>query len=119
MDYYQLVSTSQKRVLASPFCFRGERLAAFYLKEAAIRIARTLRESKACPTVYGCYSQPDGTYLIGLASARAGGKYRQTISLRKVSGQLPASVEVWKSVTRLRVMFSLDAFARDCLGMRM
>ena len=114
---YRLVSTGRKRVMESPFCLCGERIAAFYMRETALRMARMLRESEWCKTVYGCYSQPDGTYLIGLASARAGGKYRQTISLRKVPGKLPASVEVWKSVTRGRVTFSLDAFARTCLDM--
>ena len=117
MDYYQLVSTSRKRELVSPFCFRGERLAAFYLEEAALRMATILKDSPKCPTVYGCYLQPDGTWLIGPASARPVGKYRQTLSLRKVSGKLPASVEVWKSVTRLRVVYFLDAFARSCLDM--
>ena len=116
MDYYQLVSTSRKRELVSPFCFRGERVAAFCLEEAAIRMAKCLRDNPKCPTVYGCYRQPDGTWLIGPASARPVGKYWQTLSLRKVSGKLPASVEVWKSVTVGRVVFSLDAFVRSCLA---
>ena len=80
-------------------------------------MATILKDSPKCPTVYGCYRQPDGTWLIGPASARPVGKYRQTLSLRKVSGKLPASVEVWKSVTRLRVVYFLDAFARSCLDM--
>ena len=80
-------------------------------------MAKCLRDNPECPTVYGCYRQPDGAWLIGPASARPVGKYRQTLSWRKVSGKLPASVEVWKSVTRGRVVFSLDAFVRSCLGL--
>ena len=64
MDYYQLVSTSPKRELVCPFCFPGERLAAFYLEETALRMPTI---SLKCPTVYGCYLQPDGTWLIGRA----------------------------------------------------
>ena len=44
--YYRLVSTSRKRELVSPFCFRGKRIAEFYLNEASIRLARILRESE-------------------------------------------------------------------------
>ena len=73
---YRLVSTSPKRVVESPFCLSGERIAAFYLEETALKIARALRESK-WKTVYGCYAQPDGTFLIGLASARAAGSGRR------------------------------------------
>lgn len=112
---YRLVSTSRERVVESPFCLGGERVAAFYLMEAALKMARILRESEKCPTVYGCYRQPDGTYLIGPASARAVGKYRQTLALREVTEKINASVEVWKSVTAGRVSGPLDAFARVCL----
>lgn len=81
---YKLKSTSPKRVVESPFCLCGERIAAFYLKETALRMARMLREGEWCKTVYGCYSQPDGTFLIGPASALPVGKYRQTLALREV-----------------------------------
>ena len=111
---YRLVSTSRKRVVESPFCLCGERIAAFYLEEAALKIARALRESE-WKTVYGCYAQPDGTFLIGLASARAGGKFRQKISLRKVSGKLNPAVETWKNVSAKRISGPLDAFVRSCL----
>ena len=115
MDYYQLVSTSRKRVIESPFCLCGERIAAFYLEEAALKIARALRESK-WKTVYGCYAQPDGSFLIGLASARAGGRFRQKISLRRVSGELDPSVPVWKNVSARRVIGELADFVRACLA---
>ena len=117
-DYYRLVSTSRKRELVSSFCFRGKRIAAFYLEEAALKIARALRESE-WKTVYGCYDQPDGSFLIGLASARAGGKFRQKIALQKLPGPSNASVEVWKNVTAGRIVGTLDAFARTCLNTRM
>ena len=117
-DYYRLVSTSRKRELVSPFCFRGKRIAEFYQKEAALKIARTLRESE-WKTVYGCYDQPDGSFLIGLASARAGGKFRQKIALQRLPGPPDASVEVWKTVTAGRISVPLAAFARTCLAMRM
>ena len=45
-EIYQLVSTDRKRVVESPFCRCGERIAAFYMEEAALKIARALRESK-------------------------------------------------------------------------
>ena len=111
---YRLVSTSRKRVVESPFCLFGERIAAFYLEEAALKIARALRESK-WKTVYGCYAQPDGTFLIGLASARAGGRFRQKISLRRVSGELDPSVPVWKNVSAKRVICELAEFVQTCL----
>ena len=111
---YRLVSTSRKRVLESPFCLCGERIAAFYLEEAALKIARALRESK-WKTVYGCYAQPDGTFLIGLASARAGGRFRQKISLRRVTGKLAPSVPVWKNVRVRRVIGELADFVQTCL----
>ena len=114
-EYYRLVSTSRKRELVSPFCFRGKRIAEFYLNEASIRMARILRESEECPTVYGCYVQLDGSFLIGLASARAGGKFRQKIALQRLPGPPDASVEVWKSVTAGRISGPLAAFARTCL----
>ena len=116
-DYYRLVSTSRKRELVSPFCFRGKRIAAFYLEETALKIARALRESE-WKTVYGCYDQPDGSFLIGLASARAGGKFRQKIALQRLPGPPDASVDVWKTVTAGRITGPLDAFARTCLNMR-
>ena len=112
---FKLVSTSRKRVLESPFCLSGERIAAFYLEEAALRIARALRESK-WKTVYGCYAQPDGSFLIGLASARAGGRFRQKISLRRVSGELDSSVPVWKNVSVRRVTGELADFVQTCLA---
>ena len=112
---YRLVSTSRERVIESPFCLGGERIAAFYLEETALKMARILRESEKCPTVYGCYRQPNGTYLIGPASARPVGKYRQTLEARKVSGTVDASTEVWKNVTTRRILDPLDAFVRRCL----
>ena len=111
---YRLVSTGRKRVVESPFCLCGERVAAFYLEEAALKIARALWESK-WKTVYGCYAQPDGSFLIGLASARAGGKFRQKISLRKVEGKLTPSVPVWKNVSAKRVIGELADFVQTCL----
>ena len=117
-DYYRLVSTSRKRALVSPFCFRGKRIAAFYHEEAAMKIARALRESE-WKTVYGCYAQPDGSFLIGLASARAGGKFRQKIALQRIPGPPDASAEVWKTVTADRITGPLDVFARSCLNTRM
>ena len=111
---YRLVSTCRKRVMESPFCLCGERIAAFYLEEAALKIARALRESK-WKTVYGCYAQPDGSFLIGLASARAGGRFRQKISLRRVSGQSAPSVPAWKNVSARRVVGELADFVRACL----
>ena len=111
---YKLVSTSRKRVVESPFCLCGERIAAFYLEETALKIARALRESK-WKTVYGCYAQPDGTFLIGLASARAGGRFRQKISLRRVTGKLAPSVPVWKNVSVRRVIGELADFVQTCL----
>ena len=116
-DYYRLVSTSRKRELVSPFCFRGKRIAEFYQEEAALKIARALRESE-WKTVYGCYDQPDGSFLIGLASARAGGKFRQKIALQRLPGPPDASVEVWKSVTAGRISGPLDSFARTCVNTR-
>ena len=115
VNYSRLVSTSRKRELASPFCLCGERVAAFYQETAALKIARALRES-GWKTVYGCYDQPDGSFLIGLASARAGGKFRQKISLRKVEGKLAPSVPVWKNVSAKRVAGELADFVRDCLA---
>ena len=112
---YRLVSTSRKRVVESPFCLCGERVAAFYLEEAALRMARALRESK-WKTVYGCYAQPDGSFLIGLASARPVGKYRQTLAIREVKDTVEPSVPVWKSVTARRVANELDAFVKSCLA---
>ena len=112
---YRLVSTSRKRVLESPFCLCGERIAAFYLEEASLRMARMLRESAWCRTVYGCYDQPGGTFLIGPASARAGGRFRQKISLRRVTGKLAPSVPVWKNVRVRRVIGELADFVQTCL----
>ena len=112
---YKLVSTSPKRELVSPFCFRGERVAAFCLEEAAIRMAKCLRDSPKCPTVYGCYRQPNGTWLIGPSSARPVGKFRQTLALREVKGKIKPDVPVWKSVTVGRVKGPLNAFAQACL----
>ena len=114
-DYYRLVSTSRKRELVSPFCFRGKRIAAFYHEEAAMKIARALRESE-WKTVYGCYAQPDGSFLIGLASARASGKFRQKIALERLPGPPDVSVDVWKTVTAGRISGPLAAFARSCLS---
>ena len=112
---YRLVSVNRKRTVKSPFCLLGERIAAFYFEEAALRMARILRVSDMCQTVYGCYLQPDGSYLIGPASACRHGKYCQTLRLQEVDGPLDASVEVWKSVTAKRVAEPLDEFVRDCL----
>ena len=112
---YRLVSTSRERVIESPFCLGGERIAAFYLEETALKMARILRESDACPTVYGCYRQPDGTFLIGPASARPVGKYRQTLGLRKVNEPVAAATEVWQNVSAKRLSGPLDAFVRTCL----
>ena len=95
----------------------GKRIAAFYLEEAALKIARALRESE-WKTVYGCYDHPDGSFLIGLASARAGGKFRQKIALQRLPGPPDASVEVWRTVTAGRISGPLDAFARSCLNTR-
>ena len=114
-EIYRLVSTSRKRVVESPFCLCGERIAAFYLWETALRMARMLREGEWCKTVYGCYSQPDGTFLIGPASALPVGKYRQTLALREVKGALDPSVPVWKNVTVRRILSDVDAFVRSCL----
>ena len=114
-EIYRLVSTSRKRVVESPFCLCGERIAAFYLRETALRMARMLRESEWCKTVYGCYSQPDGTFLIGPASALPVGKYRQTLVVREVKGALDPSVPVWKNVTVRRILSDVDAFVRSCL----
>ena len=50
------------------------------------------------------------------ASARAGGKFRQKISLRKESGKLAPSVPVWKNVSAKRVAGELADFVRDCLA---
>ena len=111
---YKLVSTSQKRVVESPFCLLGERIAAFYFEEPALKMARALRESK-WKTVDGCYAQPDGSFLIGLASARAGGRFRQKISLRRVTGKLAPSVPVWKNVSVRRVIGELADFVQACL----
>ena len=113
---YRLVSTSPKRVVESPFCLCGERVAAFYLEEAALKMARMLRESAWCKTVYGCYDQPGGAFLIGPASARPVGKYRQTLALREISDKADPSVPVWKSVTAGRVANELDTFVRSCLA---
>ena len=113
---YKLVSTSRKRVVESPFCLCGERIAAFYLEEASLRMARMLRESAWCRTVYGCYDQPGGTFLIGPASARPVGKYRQTLAVREVKDTVEPSVPVWKSVTARRVANELDAFVKSCLA---
>ena len=112
---YKLVSTSRKRVVESPFCLYGERIAAFYLRETALRMARMLREGAWCKTVYGCYSQPNGTFLIGPASALPVGKYRQTLAVREVKGKPDPSVQVWKSVTVRRILSDVDAFVRSCL----
>ena len=109
------MSTSPKRVVESPFCLCGERVAAFYLEAAALKMARALRESK-WKTVYGCYAQPDGTFLIGLASARAGGRFRQKISLRRMSGELAPSVPVWKNVSAKRIACELADFVRAYLA---
>ena len=114
MKIYRLVSTGRKRVVESPFCLCGERVAAFYLEETALKIARALRESK-WKTVYGCYAQPDGTFLIGPASALPVGKYGQTLALREVKGALDPSVSDWKNVTVRRIVGELDAFVRSCL----
>ena len=113
-ECYRLVSTSPKRVIESPFCLCGERIAAFYLEEAALKIARALRESK-WKTVYGCYAQPDGSFLIGPASALPVGKYRQTLAVREVKGRIDPSVPVWKNVTAGRIASELAAFVRSCL----
>ena len=111
---YRLVSTSLVRTLESPFLLRGERVASFVLEEAALRMAVKLRDSKACPTVYGCYQQEDGTWLIGPSSARPVGKFRQTLSLREEK-KPDASTPVWKNVTVGRVVRDLDAFVDECL----
>ena len=89
-------------------------MAAFYLREAALKMARILRESDECPTVYGCYRQGDGTWLIGPSSARPVGKFRQTLSLREEK-KPDASTPVWKNVTVGRVVRDLDAFVDECL----
>ena len=112
---YRLVSVNRKRTVESPFCLLGERIAAFYFEEAALKMARILRVSDMCRTVYGCYLQPDGSYLIGPASACRHGKYCQTLRLQEVEGTPDASVEVWKSVTAKRVAGPLEEFARTCL----
>ena len=111
---YRLVSTSEKRVIESPFCLCGERIAAFYLEEAALKIARALRESE-WKTVYGCYAQPDGAFLIGLASARAGGKFRQRLSLKNVTDRFDPSLPVWKNASVKRISGPLDEFVHACL----
>ena len=87
---YKLVSMSPKRVVESPFCLCGERMATFCLAEAALRMVGMMRGVAWCKTVYGCYAQPDGTWLIGPLSARPVGKFRQTrvplFWLRKLTG---------------------------------
>lgn len=112
---YRLVSTSRVRVLESPFLLRGERVASFVLEETALRMAVKLRDSKACPTVYGCYQQEDGAWLIGPSSARPVGKFRQTLSLREEKNKPDSSTPVWKNVTVGRVVRDLDAFVDECL----
>ena len=112
---YRLVSTSRVRTLESPFLLRGERVASCVLEEAALSLARKLRTGKACPTVYGCYRQEDGTWLIGPASARPVGKFRQVLSLKEVRRAPDPSTPVWKSVTVGRVIRDLDAFVDECL----
>ena len=112
---YRLVSTSPKRVIESPFCLCGERTAAFYLEEAALRMVGMMRDVAWCKTVYGCYAQPDGTFLIGPSSARPVGKFRQTLALREVTGKPDPAVPVWKNVTVRRIVSELDAFVRACL----
>ena len=116
MKIYRLVSTGRKRVVESPFYLCGEWVAAFYLEEAALRMARMLRVSAWCKTVYGCYAQPDGTFLIGPASALPVGKYRQTLAVREVKGRIDPSVPVWKNVTAGRIATELAAFVKLCLA---
>ena len=53
--------------------------------------------------------------MIGLASARTGGRFRQKISLRKVTGKLAPSVPVWKNVSVKRVIGELADFVQTCL----
>ena len=112
---YKLVSTSPKRIVESPFCLCGVRTAAFYLEEAALRMVGMMRDVAWCKTVYGCYAQPDGTFLIGPSSARPVGKFRQTLALREVKGKINPDIPIWKSVTSGRVRGPLTAFAQTCL----
>ena len=112
---YRLVSTSRARVWESPFLLRGERVASFVLEEAALRMAGKLRDVKLCPTVYGCYRQGNGTWLIGPSSARPVGKFRQVLSLRRETRTPDPSTPIWKSVTVGRVVHVLDAFVGECL----